>query len=141
MQLAKCTVKLGGDLKNTVIKYNVTPAEILLLKAIHGDDAVVGVEATGGDKREHAAERARLLANYGRAKDSQDQSIFDRVFPGATSLRLPVALSDIGIPVAYTESDESADKPGDTTGKPAAPAPTAPANTPSNAPANSPAKH
>lgn len=94
MQLANCNVRLGGDLNNEVFKAQVTPPEILLLKAIHGADAVVKVQPTGMDKRQHHAEFDRLKKEYG-------EKLVLGVFPGA-SPNLPVHLKDIGID-AYSE--------------------------------------
>jgi hypothetical protein len=89
MQTANCHVRLGGDMNNEIFKGCVTVAEIALLRAVHGNDAVVKVQATGNDKRPHAAEIDRLKDVYGA-------KVFETVFPGSYP-QLPVNFKDIGI--------------------------------------------
>jgi len=98
METASCTVRLGGDLRNTVFKENVTPAEVVLLKAIHGEEAIVDVELTGSDKRPHGDERDRLQQRYGGAKNGDDRTIFSLIFPSPLT-PLPVRFSEIGIEI------------------------------------------
>lgn len=43
MQTYRCRVNLAGEIKNQVLKDGIVAAEILLLKAIHGDDAVADI--------------------------------------------------------------------------------------------------
>ena len=70
MDLHSCVVKLrsGGEsgiFTGEVPKGDITTPEILVLKAMHGDDAVVQVKVTGQDKkRSDAAERDRLAGFY-----------------------------------------------------------------------------
>ena len=40
MQFARCKVRLSGDMGTVIEKAPVSPAEVALLKVIHGDDAV-----------------------------------------------------------------------------------------------------
>lgn len=103
MEVCSCEVRLGGNRNNTVVKPQVTPAEILCLKAIHGDDAVVNVDSSGhDDKRPHATEFMRLMERYG-------QKVVKALFPGAAP-RLPVSLSDIeGQAVERLTDDEPID--------------------------------
>lgn len=90
MQRNTVTVRLAGDLGNTVEKYGVSPAEIMILRAIHGgDDTVVNVRPTIMDSLPHIQERARLENIYGAA-------MVDAMFPGKLA-QLPVSNSDIGI--------------------------------------------
>jgi len=65
MKLYSCKVRLNGSLYNEVPKSDVTAAEIHILKMLHGDDAVIGVEETGKNKATQAEERDRLEAIYG----------------------------------------------------------------------------
>lgn len=64
MQIVNCTVAIGGDAGMTVAKQNVTVAEVLVLRAIHGDDAVRNVEVTDEIKISSAEERERLALLY-----------------------------------------------------------------------------
>lgn len=103
MQLANVIVRLGGDLNNTVPRRGVTPAEILVLKHIHGSDAVVDVMPAGDDRKlRHEEVFARLSAKYdpsagamvGRPGD-QPRGVLQELFPGAMK-KLPTTLSEIG---------------------------------------------
>ncbi len=92
MERCTATVRLGGDLTQTVIKSGVSPAEIAILRLIHGDDSVVDVERTDVEHTNHPntqGEPARLKALYGAGT-------FAAAFPGARPT-LPEKLSDIGI--------------------------------------------
>lgn len=112
MQRNTVTVRLSGELGNTVEKTGVSPAEIIILRAIHGgDDAVVNIRPTGMDKMPHIQERARLDFAYGAA-------VVDALFPGKLS-QLPVSNSDIGVEApnpdepAPAEAEAAEDKADD----------------------------
>jgi hypothetical protein len=85
MQTANILLSLGGDHGNTIMKWRVTAAEIAVLRAIHGEDAVNDVEPTGDVKRSHRDERARLIAIYGGAKSPDQKPIVDGMFPGVAA--------------------------------------------------------
>lgn len=89
MQLANCHVRLSGDLNNEIFKARVTPAEVLILRAIHGGESIVKFQPLGMDKRPHAGEIERLKAEYGA-------KVFGEAFPGAAPT-LPISFKDIGI--------------------------------------------
>ena len=95
MHLCKCTVLLSGEVMHQVSKINVTPAEILILKAIHGNEAVTNVVPTTNNKRPHAEEYDRLMQIYGQTKVG-GQPVVEKLFPGA-SPKLPSSLKDIGL--------------------------------------------
>lgn len=107
MQLANCRVRLGGDMTNEVLKQSVTPAEVAVLRLIHGDDSVLKVEPFKQDKRPHAQEFERLLAEYG-------QKVVEAAFPGVAP-QLPVSFKDIGINV-YAEEKPTRARGGGTAG-------------------------
>lgn len=65
MQLYDCTVRLGGSMMNEVAMEATTAAQIMVLRSIHGEDAVVRIAAKKMDKRSHREERARLNGLYG----------------------------------------------------------------------------
>lgn len=101
MQTASCFVRLlnsNGPHKNEAFKAPVTPAEVVILRSIHGDDAVVHLKPLGMDKREHRAELDRLRYEYGPA-------VVTAAFPGH-SPTLPVRFADVGIELAGDDSDE-----------------------------------
>jgi len=85
MDRANIMVALGGDMSNTVPKYDVTAAEIAVLRAIHGEGAVFDVTPTGTVARSHREEKERLRANYGRAMNRDNKPILDDLYPGAAA--------------------------------------------------------
>lgn len=89
MELCNATVRLNGSVGHTVEKIGLTPPEIAVLRAIHGEDAVVNIQPTRMDKRSHKVERDRLEKLY-------DPKLIASLFPGAMA-QLPVALKDIGL--------------------------------------------
>lgn len=102
MELCDVTVRLGGSVQHTVPKSEVTPAEILLLKHIHGGDSVIDIRPAGKDKRQHAAEWDRLSRLYDGAADANAPgqakvSLMERLFGGAAIRKLPATLKDIGL--------------------------------------------
>lgn len=64
MQLCNITVAIGGDAGMTVHKERVTVPEILILRAVHGDDAVRNIEVIEDADIESTEERQRLGAVY-----------------------------------------------------------------------------
>jgi hypothetical protein len=103
MQLANVMVKLGGDNNNIVPKAGVTPAEILVLRHIHGADCVIDIRPAGHDrKRRHEQEYERLSQRYDKAAGAftatageERKSVMGTLFPGALR-KLPMTLADIG---------------------------------------------
>lgn len=103
MELANILLALGGDRNNTVPKYEVTPAEIAVLMAIHGVDAVFDITPLGTTvDRSFREERERLGLQY-PAKDEDNQFIVLRVYPGTAPV-LHTTIESLGL-------DESLFKP------------------------------
>lgn len=65
MQIYDCQVRHAGNMLHTIPKYNVTAPEVLILRNIHGEDAVVDIKPRKNDRRPHLAEIERLKAEYG----------------------------------------------------------------------------
>lgn len=102
MRLCDLTVRLNDSTGHTVRKTDVTPAEIVVLQAIHGESAVVEIEPKKDVKRSVAEEWDRLTHTYGRPTDglmdAGNGDLLERLFPGAlSSKRLPVTMKDIGL--------------------------------------------
>lgn len=99
-ETANVEVRMGGDVKNSVVKYRVTAAEIMILRAIHGDDSIVDVmplDASDDVKRSNANERARLRGLY-TARDGESLDlVIDRVWPGAGAY-LPSTIAELELP-------------------------------------------
>lgn len=85
MDIAHILLAVGGDSGNTVPKLFVTAAEIAVLRAIHGEASVTDVEPCGERDITGRAELQRLRGIYGRARDSDDNSIVETLFPGAAA--------------------------------------------------------
>lgn len=105
MQTANAMLALGGDKATTVPKYGVTAAEIAVLIAIHGEDAVFDIEPLKEKAldpetkrvRTNRAELARLNLIYGGAKDGNGASIVGNMFPGAAA-RVFETLAELNLP-------------------------------------------
>lgn len=99
MELANCMLALGGDRGYTVPKFNVTPAEIAVMCAIHGGDAVHDIAPTGETtKRSKSEEIERLMFLYGKAKDEDGKLLVGKVFPGGALSPMHETLADLGLP-------------------------------------------
>jgi len=97
MEISTIELRLSGDMRNTVVKIGVTPAEILVLRAIHGQGSVFNVQPGDTDKRPHADELERLRSIYApRFQDEGKKDIVGQMFPGIAP-QLPVKLKDIQI--------------------------------------------
>src|ERR1700744_6179410 len=112
MQQANILLALGGDGGNQVPKYAVTPAEIAILQAIHGDQSVTEIEPLDDDvDRNNREELARLREIYARARvaDGNGSStlVMDALFPGALA-KLPENFDDIDIPENAWKATERA---------------------------------
>ena len=86
MQLANIALALGGDQGNTIQKFGVTPAEVAVLREIHGDASVFDIQPLEEDvKRTSRDERIRLQEIYGKPPGSRELSAVDVLFPGAAA--------------------------------------------------------
>lgn len=110
MELCDIELRLAGNLQHVVPKQDVTPAEILILREIHGPDAVVNIRPKKMDKRSHGAEWERLVARYGKNGQSAGPGgssvLLDNLFPGAVK-RLPVSLAEINASVSEPADAEA----------------------------------
>ena len=110
MQTANIMLAIGGDRGNTVPKYAISVAEIALLRAIHGEDAVFDVEpleTPAMDEGVVVSNRAELnrLRHVYDAKDAEGNRVVDQVYPGAAA-RVFETLDEIGMPDEYFKPTE-----------------------------------
>ena len=110
MKLANIMLAIGGGRDNTIPKYGVTAAEIAVLRAIHGEDAVFDVDPSAVDAmndydrpRTNREELIRLKATYGRAQDGNGQAIVEGLYPGAAA-RVFEDFEELGLPDDYFKS-------------------------------------
>lgn len=85
MQTATVMLALAGDPGNTIPKFDVTPAEVAVLRLIHGDDAVHDINPSEDVERTNRAELARLREIYRKPAGSHEPSAVDALFPGAAA--------------------------------------------------------
>lgn len=114
MQLSNLVLRLGGSVLHTVAKTDCTPAEILVLQRIHGDDAVTDIRPTRVDHtRRHQSEYERLQHKYDRASTfvstpgEEHKQIMASLFPGAMK-KLPLTLEEIGLGHLMSEASIAA---------------------------------
>lgn len=105
MQLADVTVRLGGQLTRTVRKHGITPAEGILLKALHGQDAVVEGRLNGSTTASSAVEIERLRQVYGVS--AENLRTIDTLFPGHAP-KLPDTFEEAGIEAERASAAKSA---------------------------------
>lgn len=96
MQIANVLLALNGDRRNTVPKYGVTVAEVEVMRAIHGVDAVHEIEVLDKEvDRSPRVEADRLaLAYFG--KDSDGKSIVRELYKG-TATNMPHEFDELGL--------------------------------------------
>lgn len=89
MQIYDVSVRPGGYMGTDVPKKNVSAAEILVLRHIHGEDSVINIKPRKMAKgHSHAEFRAALAAKYG-------ETLIATVFgPNKHNVQLPVRLED-----------------------------------------------
>lgn len=110
MEVAYIMLALGGDRGNTVPKF-VSAAEIIVLRAIHGDESVFDIKPAGDQPLDPRAELKRLKETYKGAQDGDGRSIIDNVYPGAAPA-LPLSIDEIGLPEEFFLATERAHPAG-----------------------------
>jgi hypothetical protein len=90
MQTLNCTVRLGGKIMHTVRKKSVTVAELAVLRAVHGADAIVELEAGAvlAEAYPPTREKERLALIYGG-------QVVLGLFPGMQEV--PESFEEIGL--------------------------------------------
>jgi hypothetical protein len=95
MQIAIVEILLNGNVQHTVTRPTAA-SEILILRHLHGDDAVINPVELSSVKRSNADEIARLKAEYG-------SNVFTQVYPGAAP-KLPETFAEVGFTVEEPET-------------------------------------
>lgn len=108
MELATVEIKLSGAPQNTVVKRDVTPAQMALYAFMHGEDCAEGVQITGVDKeRTIAQEMDRLRGIFASEEASK---CLNKLFPGIAP-QLPVTFSSIGFSNITMVKNDLANQP------------------------------
>ncbi len=98
MQLFKGIVRLSGETGMEVAKQVMTAPEVIILRHIHGQDALHRLRKTTMDKRSHKGERDRLGLKYG-------DDVVEQLF-GPAHVKLPVDVIDYVDPDDEEDDDE-----------------------------------
>lgn len=89
MRVYSGKIRLNGDLRWEVQRDRMTAPEVMILRALHGVDAVVGLKYIDDlDDAEISVERERLEREY-VLNPSQDGNIVAKLF-GAHHMSLPI---------------------------------------------------
>lgn len=107
MQTANIHLALGGNHGHTIQKWAVTPAEIAVLREIHGEASVFDIEPGEDVKRNSREERARLLEMYGKPPGSREMSAVEVLFPGAAA-RLFETLDELELDPSFYKATSRA---------------------------------
>jgi hypothetical protein len=110
VEFARLKIRIGGDVQNEIVKSGLTPAEVLLLKHMHGDDAILDVAFVEPEKRNMVkrtgeADLARLRDRY---TSPTAKASLHALFPGLNP-NVPTTFDAIGIkplaaaPVVHAE--------------------------------------
>lgn len=96
MNIFNAKVRLGGALENEVIKRGLTVPEIVILRRIHGNDALIAIEHVGYCELDPIDERERLDYIYGNglAHLHEDQKTSVEKLFGGDYTPLPEELRD-----------------------------------------------
>lgn len=101
MERANALVALGGEMGHTVPRYDLTPAEAVVLMAIHGDDAVheIAIQPEDDDTETPTQrdEIARLREKYVATDPNTGEPIVSLVFPGRNP-DLPKTFEELELP-------------------------------------------
>lgn len=108
MQLYDAFVRPSGDLTCAIPKNSLTAAEIILLRKIHGPDAVVDIKKMNMDKRSHRKEYLRLSEAYTVVNPDTNVPLVVEVFGLAhAGVKLPVELLDMASAEDEDDEDET----------------------------------
>ncbi len=91
MQIALAEILLNGNLQHSTVRV-VSAPEILILRDIHGSDAVINVTDSATLERTNAEEIDRLKLFFG-------SEAFTKVFPGSMP-KLPTTFAEVGVEVS-----------------------------------------
>ena len=99
MQTANVLLALAGKRGETVPKYGVTPAEVAVLRFLHGEDAVYDVDVRDDEvQRTNRQEIERLRQTYSyRNGDKVVSPAISALFPGVGA-QVPQKFADLELP-------------------------------------------
>jgi len=111
MQHCSCILFLDGDRNSSVHKPDVTVAEIVLLRAIHGPESVEGIKPTFIGREKPLQELERLRYVYTNSNITKEGApLIDAVYPGR-SPNIPRTMAELGATEPEPDEEEW-DAPG-----------------------------
>lgn len=92
-------LRIGGSVLNEIRCRNVCAAEIMILRKLHGSDAVCDIVELKNDSSPHRIEREKLKAKYApdRIVEHRSRIRFEQMF-GPEHTRLPDRLPEMETP-------------------------------------------
>lgn len=103
MDIYRGKVRLAGDMRNEVRRDDMTAPEVILLKRIHGEDALTELEKIGSTKANHQEERQRLYVKYPTAINvDAKRHLIEELF-GPNHADLPVSVPGVAITPKKTD--------------------------------------
>lgn len=105
MRTFDCKVLLSGSQNNQVPKFGVTTPEVLMLRHLHGEDAVVNLVERATIRVPHRQERDRLAQIYGEKRVAE---LF-----GLSHMPLPTDLPEREVVDEDNEGDADDDPVGE----------------------------
>lgn len=96
MQTYSCKVRLAGSVTNEVRKSGVTAADVVVLRLIHGQTAVLEIRPDGDVKLTQEELRDRLMRDY-VTHSPEVGKLLNQAFPGFlhAAVELPTKLSSV----------------------------------------------
>lgn len=99
-----CVVNVGGAVHTRVPKENVSAPEIIILRHLHGNDAVLKIKPAGTSNAPQRELRAELEYRYGAKRVA---ALF-----GIAGATLPTELDDVSRIAHLDDDDDEGVKPG-----------------------------
>lgn len=90
-------IRLSGSLLNEVQRERLTAPEVLLLRRIHGEDAVLNLEKVDSQSVNHQAERQRLYLEYPAAINADAKRHYVEELFGPNHNDLPTSVPGVAI--------------------------------------------
>ena len=101
MHTYSCKVRLAGSVMNEVRKTDLLAAEVVLLRFIHGEDAVTEVRNVGEIKLTQEEAKAHMMQNYVE-RSPEVAALVAKIFPtvaiGAGELPTKIASIELAEP-------------------------------------------
>lgn len=97
MDYYKGKIRLSGSLLNEVQRERMSAPEALLLRKIHGEDAVLELEKVDSKNVNHQEERQRLYLEYPAAINADAKRHYVEELFGPNHMDLPTSVPGVAI--------------------------------------------